>query len=77
MAYKKYNFSNKTNLTITVGDPVDCDSDNVVCNLLGNYFFPMVVKVEIRIDLIKNEILNNLPKVNIDPDDLYIHIIYI
>ena len=68
-------FSNKTNLTITVGEPIDCYSDNVVCNLLGNYFyFPMVVRVEIRIDFIKNEILNNLPKVNIDPDDLYIHI---
>ena len=68
-------FSNKTNLTIMVGEPVDCDADNTVCSYLGNFFyFPMVVRVEIKINLIKNEILKNLPKVNFEKNDLFIHI---
>ena len=68
-------FSNKTNLTIMFGESVNCYADNTICNNLGNYFFnPMTVRVESRIDIVKNEILNNLPKFNLDPNDLYIYI---
>ena len=35
----------------------------------SNYIFP-----KLKIDLIKNEILNNLPKINTDSHDLYIYI---
>ena len=68
-------FSNQTNLTILVGESVNCDADNTICNYLGNYFYyPMVVRVEIKIDFVKNEILKNLPKIDIQPKDLFIHI---
>ena len=40
-----------------------------------NFFFiPQIIRTQIRIDLVKNEILNNLPKVNINKNSLYIHI---
>jgi hypothetical protein len=32
------------------------------------------LKIENRLDILKNEIVNNLPKVNINKDDLFIHI---
>ena len=35
-------------------------------------FFPKVIIPEVRIFLVKNEILNNLPKVHIDRNALYI-----
>lgn len=37
-------------------------------------FYFSYIRPEIRIDILKNEILNNLPKVNINRDELFIHI---
>jgi len=64
----------KTNLTIKIGDKADCSANNTVCNLSCIYFSPVVVRTKIRIDVIKNEIINNLPKIKTEPHDLYIHI---
>ena len=67
-------FSNKTNLTIRVGDNVNCFSNNTVCHLSRIYFSPIIIKTKIRTDVIKNEIINNLPKIKAEPNDLYMHI---
>ena len=72
--FKNTIFSKKTNLTIRIGDNVDCSANNTVCNLSRIYISPVVVRTKIRIDVIKNEIINNLPKIKTDPHDLYIHI---
>jgi hypothetical protein len=37
-------------------------------------YFQRVFKPEIRIDSLKNEIKRNLPKINLNPNDLFIHI---
>ena len=57
------------------GPQVDCNAEDILCiSEPFNAFIPTVVKPELRIKYIKNEILENLPKVNCDPEDLYIHI---
>ncbi len=69
-----YNTTN-TNLVIMQHPPINCNEPNVMCTFLGDsYFYPMVVKVQIRVNIFKSELLKNLPKVETDPNDLYIHI---
>ena len=43
-------------------------------NFIKNILYPFLLKPEVRIQYLKEEILRNLPVINIDPDDLYIHI---
>ena len=64
------------NITIIQGSKVDCKNNNILClyEISWDIFFPKIIKSEIRINFIKDEILVNLPKVVIDPNDLYIHI---
>ena len=69
-----YNTTN-TNLVIMQHPPINCNEPNVMCTFLGDsYYYPMVVKVQIRVNIFKSELLKNLPKVETDPNDLYIHI---
>jgi len=69
-------FNEKTNITIMQGSKVNCKNDNILClyEISWWVFFPKIVIPQIRIDLMKKEILRNLPFVKINPDDLYIHI---
>ena len=67
-------FSKKTNLTIRIGNNVNCSAQNIICSLSGIYFHPKIVRVKIRVDVVKNEILNNLLKIKTELHDLYIHI---
>lgn len=68
-------FLEKNNITIMLGPEPDCNNDTVVCTVLDNYFFyPMVIKTQIRFNLLKNEIIKNLPKYEANPNDLFIHI---
>jgi len=55
---------------------INCTDEDVVCSFLGGFlFFPMVVKPQvIDVNVFRNELLRNLPKVETDPNDLYIHI---
>ena len=48
--------------------------NSLVIHIKFFFYYYKYIKPEIRLNLIKNEILNNLPKLNIHPNDLYIHI---
>jgi hypothetical protein len=66
----------KTNITIMQGPGVDCKDDQIFCLSVPTYdpFIPVFVKPQIRIKSIKDELVRNLPKVNPQPDELYIHL---
>ena len=66
----------KLNITIEKGHKVNCSEDTVFCPSLGTWdgFKPIIVKAQIRIQYIKDEIIRNIPKVITEPKDLYIHI---
>ena len=66
----------KLNLTIKLGSNVDCKEINTLCfyEIKWKIFYPIIFKLQVRINLIKKEILRNLPDVNIDKNSLYIHI---
>lgn len=72
----KKTYIEKLNITIIQDSNVDCNNSNILCffQIPYNIFIPKVVIPEVRIFLVKNEILNNLPKVDIDPNALYIHV---
>ena len=55
---------------------IDCNSINIICISfeIGFLFFPIIIKPELRINILKYEIKRNLPNVEIDPKALYIHI---
>jgi len=65
--YKEYN------MTIKVRNK---KSKDYVLSSLDYYFYFTTynLKLENRFDVFKNEILNNLPKINTDINELYIHI---
>lgn len=65
--YKEYN------MTIKVRNK---KSKDYVLSNLDYYFYYTTynLKLESRFDVFKNEILNNLPKINTDINELYIHI---
>ena len=65
--YEKYNIS------IKVGK-FNNSSSLLYYNSMGIFFTFFYIKPEIRIDLIRKEIIRNLNKVNVDKKDLYIHI---
>ena len=66
----------KLNITIKQGTNIDCKNITILC--IYEYFFkifePKFFMLQIKTDFIKNEILRNLPNVNIEPESLYIHI---
>ena len=55
---------------------IDCNSINIICISFkkGFLFFPLIIKPELRISILKYEIKRNLPNVEIEPKALYIHI---
>ena len=68
---------NNTNIIINqdLEKNINCSSPDTVCSFLGGFlYYPMVVKTQVRVEAFKNELLNNLPKIQTDPNDLYIHI---
>ena len=69
-------FIEKLNITILQGSSVNCQNDIILCpyEIEWNFFYPKFVIPQIRTNLIKSEILRNLPNVNIQKDSLYIHI---
>ena len=68
-------FIKKLNITIKQGSNVDCENTTTLCIFENSFpFYPKVLIPQIRTDLIKDEILRNLPNVSIDSDALYIHI---
>ena len=69
--------TDKINISAIPINKINCNENNIICiniNKFGRLFYPIVVRPEIRITLLKNEIRKNLPKVDIDSKDLVIHI---
>ena len=66
----------KLKITIMLGT-YDCNDDNVICvfgrGLMDPYYFK-IVRPQVRIQYIKEELLRNIPKVKTKPNDLYIHL---
>ena len=66
----------KLNITIKQDSKVDCKNINTLCFYETSFdpFYPKVILPQIRTHLIKEELLRNLPNVDIDSEALYIHI---
>ena len=66
----------KLNITIKQDSNVDCSNINTFCFYKKSYdpFYPKIILPQIKTDLIKEEILRNLPNSYIDSEALYIHI---
>ena len=69
-------FYGKNNISIEVGENKKFENNSsLYYNSSSSIFFSFFyIKPEIRINIIRNEIIKNLNKVNIDKEDLYIHI---
>ena len=66
----------KSNITIMQGSDVSCNNNNVLCfyEISWCIYYPELIIPQLKTDLIKSEILRNLPKINIEPNILFIHI---
>ena len=66
----------KLNITILQDSNINCTKNNILCiyEISWDTFFPKMIKTQIRIGFIKNEIIKNLPQIQIDKNGLYIHI---
>ena len=64
-------YDKKSNITIVIGSNVDCQKKNILCIIL---LFPELIIPQIRFQILRKEILRNLPIVFIKPNSLYIHI---
>lgn len=63
------------NMTIEVGEVNDYINKNVILDYSENFFwYYHILEPKYRPELVKNEILNNLPKINSNPNDLYIYV---
>ena len=62
------------NLKIISPSNLNFGEQNIICFSSSALYFQKVIRPEIRINKIKNEIRKNLPKIVINSDDLYIHI---
>ena len=56
----------KLNIKIITGSNVFCEDKFTLCN--WNPYFPILIRTQLRIQYLKDEILSNIPKVNIDPN---------
>ena len=65
----------KYNISIKVGEKIKCNNfTSLYYNSMSLFYSFFYIKPEIRINLIRNEIIRNLNKINVDKEDLYIHI---
>ena len=66
--------SNEVNVSLVSKKNIDFNNRNIAIFHKNFVYFQKLIKTEIRIDRLKNEIKNNLPKINISSTDLFIHI---
>jgi hypothetical protein len=67
----------KYNISIKVGAKIDYQNNSSLYynyNKLSLFYYILNIKPEIRINLIRKEIIRNLNKINVGKNDLYIHI---
>ena len=63
------------NMTIEVGERKDFRNYKTIFDNSDNFlYYYSIIKPEFRADVIKHEILNNLPKVEVNTNDLFIYI---
>ena len=67
-------FSDRINIYFVSPYQIDCEDKAILCADYKPIFYLSVVKPEIRISLFKDEVKRNLPSINTDRNDLYIHI---
>ena len=69
-------YDKTSNITIMQGSNVNCENKNILClyEVSWSVFFPRIFIPQVRTELIKLEILSNLPKVKIEKNELFIHI---
>ena len=67
-------FTENINIYFISPYQIECDDKAVLCADYEPFFYLRVVKPEIRISLFKKEVKRNLPMINTDRNDLYIHI---
>ena len=68
--------NNNITISLIPSSQINCNISNTLCMSFegGLCINPYFIKQKIRINILKNEILGNLPIVDINPNDLYIHI---
>ncbi len=68
--------SNKTHISLIPSKKINCKGSKTLCIPFegGLCLNPLIIKQKIRLNIIEKEIKRNLPKVNTNIDDLYIHI---
>lgn len=69
-------YINEIDLTIKLGSNINCQNDEILClyEISWIIYYPKIILPQVRTNLVKTEILKNLPKVKIQSDSLYIHI---
>ena len=69
-------YINELNITIIHDSKINCENPNVFCFYENSWdiFYPRIITPKIETNYIRNEIFNNLPIININSNDLYIHI---
>ena len=67
-------FTDKVNIYFASPYQIECEDKVVLCPDYKPFYYLAVVKPEIRINLFKDEVKRNLPMINTDRNDLYIHI---
>lgn len=68
--------SNKTYISLISNKKINCKGSKTLCIPFegGLCLNPLIIKQKIRLNIIDNEIKKNLPRVNTNINDLYIHI---
>ena len=65
----------KYNISIIVDNKTHCNNRSSLYYYSLSIFYSILdIKPEIRINLLRNEIIRNLNKINVNKDDLYIHV---
>ena len=65
----------KYNMTIDLGEISNYNNSNTLIEYSDNFLFYLgYIKPEFRVDVLKDELLKNIPKIIINPNDLYIYI---
>ena len=66
--------TNKIHISVIDKSKINCNSEEIYCGENYGFFFPIYLKPERRLIILKEEIKRNLPKIKINKDDLYIYI---
>ena len=67
-------FTDRINIYFVSPYQIECEDKAVLCPDYKPFYYLTVVKPEIRVNLFKDEVKRNLPVINTDRNDLYIHI---